>query len=258
MIGTIIKMEIKSEVKVELDRINTRHKYKNIKFPVNVNYIHADGTPCRSARKKANELPNLSIIEDTPQSTTDRLTTEIPSQTTAEITIKHTTSEINSADKLDPTPHDGLHVEMATEIEKTDHTTENDRNLNDGLTVETEIKNSNTHSALTIRDANKINESNSALPVETIKNNSALQVETTEEPSELTRSNTKNDNNKDSEDSTVSEAALGLIMLQEHDPTKNTLLQKYDNSSLLPVDAAHQVDYSKNPDTEHADIVSNK
>ena len=69
---------------------------------------------------------------------------------------------------------------------------------------------------------------------------------------ELDNQDKKNDN-KDSEDSTVSEAALGLIMLQEHDPTGNSLLQKYDNSSLLPVDAARQVDYSINPDTELAD-----
>ena len=39
-------------------------------------------------------------------------------------------------------------------------------------------------------------------------------------------------------------------MLQEHDPTGNSLLQKYDNSSLLPVDAACQVDYSVTPDAE--------
>ena len=104
VIGTIIKTEIKSEVKMELDRINTRHKYKNIKFPVNANYIHADGTPCRSTRKKANELPDLSTIEDMPQSTTEGLAAETLSQTTAETTSKCKVSEINSADKLDPTP----------------------------------------------------------------------------------------------------------------------------------------------------------
>ena len=258
VIGTIIKTEVKSEVKMELDRINTRHKYKNIKFPVNVNYIHADGTPCRSARKKANELLDLPTIEDTPQSTNNGLTAETPSQTIAEIISKHKTSETKSADKLDPTPHNGLHVETATEIEQTDRTTESDRNLNDRLTVEMEINKPNTYSALIIRNVNKINENNSALQVETVKNNGALQVETTKGTSGSTRRDTKNDNNKDSEDSTASEAALGLIMLQEHDPTENTLLQKYDNSSLLPIDAARQVDYSINPDTERADIVNNE
>ena len=42
-------------------------------------------------------------------------------------------------------------------------------------------------------------------------------------------------------------------MLQDNDPIGNSLLQKYDNSSLLPVDASCQVDYSLNPDTELAD-----
>ena len=69
VIGTIIKMEIKSEVKIELERVNTRHKYKNCKFPENVNYIHVDRTPCKSARKRANELPDLPPVEDTSQIT---------------------------------------------------------------------------------------------------------------------------------------------------------------------------------------------
>ena len=56
VIGTIIKTEIKSEVEIKLECVNTRHKYKNRKFPLNPNYIHVDGTPCRSTRKKANEL----------------------------------------------------------------------------------------------------------------------------------------------------------------------------------------------------------
>ena len=106
--------------------------------------------------------------------------------------------------------------------------------MSDGLTVETETNNSSTYSAQTICDTNKIN-----------KNSSGLLVETTKETSESTTSDTKNDNNKDSEDSTVSEAVLGLIMLQGHNPTENTLLQKYDNSSILHVDAARQVDYRK-------------
>ena len=64
---------------------------------------------------------------------------------------------------------------------------------------------------------------------------------------------TKGDNGKDSEDSTVSEAALGLIMLQDNNPTDNSLLQKYDNSLLMPVDAACQTDYSTKPESELAD-----
>ena len=60
------------------------------------------------------------------------------------------------------------------------------------------------------------------------------------------------DNKKDLEGITVSEAALGLVMLQDNDPTVNSLLQKYNNSSLMPVGAAHQTDYSKIHDSELA------
>ena len=42
-------------------------------------------------------------------------------------------------------------------------------------------------------------------------------------------------------------------MLQEHDPSGDALLQKYDNSSILPVDVACQVHYSVNPPAELAD-----
>ena len=41
-------------------------------------------------------------------------------------------------------------------------------------------------------------------------------------------------------------------MLQDNNPTVNSLLQKYDNSSLMPVGAAHQTDYSKIHDSELA------
>ena len=68
------------------------------------------------------------------------------------------------------------------------------------------------------------------------------------EPYERTR-----DNEKNSEGIIVSEAALGLVMLQDNNPTVNPLLQKYDNSSLMPVGAARQTDYSKIYDAELAD-----
>ena len=113
VIGTIIKTEIKSEVKIEQDRINTRHKYKNTKFPTNVNYIHTDGTPCRSARKKANELPDLPPIEDSPRSTnTTGLTVETLGQTVTDTTSECTEIDgINNANKLDQNTTDRLPVE---------------------------------------------------------------------------------------------------------------------------------------------------
>ena len=54
-----------------------------------------------------------------------------------------------------------------------------------------------------------------------------------------------------------SEAALGLIMLHEHDSSNNTLLEKYDNSLILPVDAACQTDYSVEPEVDHAEKDNN-
>ena len=172
VIGTIIKTEIKSEVKIELDRINTRHKYKNIKFPVNANYIHVDGTPCRSARKKANQLPDLPPIEDTPQSNnTNGLAVETLSQTIVETTTKCTgISEINSANKLDQSTPNGLLVETANQkdrtnlplLDKPNHVTESERDLNDGLTVETTTNSIVTHpdQIATHQEITKTNEDN--------------------------------------------------------------------------------------------------
>ena len=45
-------------------------------------------------------------------------------------------------------------------------------------------------------------------------------------------------------------------MLQERISTNDSLLQKYNNSSLLPVDAAHLIDYGATPDSESADNVN--
>ena len=157
-------------------------------------------------------------------------------------------------------------------LDEPNHVTESERDLNDGLTVEMTTNGIVTHpdQIATYQEITKTNEDNRGLPVETTiqtsvdktkkkENNNKNKPHLELHPKPMTNeeldnqdNETKNDNNKDSEDSTVSEAALGLIMLQEHDPTGNSLLQKYDNSSLLPVDAARQVDYSINPDAELA------
>ena len=66
----------------------------------------------------------------------------------------------------------------------------------------------------------------SGLPVETVNimDKKSLETET-------------NDND------TVNDTALGLIMLHKHDNTGyDNLLEKYDNSSLLPVNVACQID----------------
>ena len=112
-------------------------------------------------------------------------------------------------------------------------------------------------------EANKSNEDNKGLLVETTvqasgdktkenKNTNSDESSTTKQLNNKPNESTS-DNKKDLEGITVSEAALGLVMLQDNNPTVNSLLQKYDNSSLMPVGAACQTDYSKKYDSELAD-----
>ena len=276
VIGTIIKTEIKSEVKIELDRINMRHKYKNTMFPTNVNYIHADGTPCKSTKRKANELPDLPPVEDSPRTTkTTGLAVETLSQTPVDMTSEDTVNdEVNNSNKPDQNTTDGLPVETEHQkdlnklppSDETNSVTECEMDQNAGLTVETTTDNMPAHPVqITIPiEANKSNENIKGLLVETTVQASGDKTKENEntnsdkpsmskqlnnEPNEST-----SDNEKDSEGSTVSEAALGLVMLQDNNnPTVNSLLQRYDNSSLMPVGVAHQTDYSKKYDSELAD-----
>ena len=264
-------MEIKSEVKIELDRINTRHKYKNTKFPMNVNYIHADGTPCKSAKSKANELLDLPPVEDSARTTnTTGLAVETLSRTPVDTTSEDTVNdEVNNSNKPDQNTTDGLPVETEQQkdinklppSDKTNSVTECEMDQNAGLTVEMTTDNTPTHPVqITIPiEANKSNEDNKGLLVETTVQASGDKTKENEntnsdEPSMIKQLNNKpnestSDNKKDSEGSTVSEAALGLIMLQDNNPTGNSLLQKYDNSSLMPVGAVRQTDYSKKYDS---------
>ena len=137
--------------------------------------------------------------------------------------------------------------------------TESERDPNAGLTVEMTTDSTPTHPAqpATHLEINKSNEDNRGLPVETTVQASEDKTKenepSTSEQLDNEVNETKSDNEKDSEDSTVSEAALGLIMLQDNNPTDNSLLQKYDNSSLMPVDAACQTDYCTKPGSELAD-----
>ena len=106
-------------------------------------------------------------------------------------------------------------------------------------------------------EPNKSNKDNRGLPVETTLQESDDKIKenesTTNEQLYNEVNETKNDSEKDSEGSTVSEAALGLIMLQDNNPTDNSLLKKYDNSSLMPVDTAHQTNYCTKPESELVD-----
>ena len=269
VIGTIIKTEIKSEVKIELDRINMRHKYKNTKFPTNVNYIHTDGTPCKSAKRKANELPDLPPVED-PSRTTDTtgLAVETLSQTPVDTISKDTVNdEVNITNKPDQNINDGLPVETEhqkylNKLPPSDETTENEIDQNAGLAVEMTTDNMPVQ-IITPIEANKSNEDNKGLLAETTVQASGDKTKEDENTNSNVLSTTKqlnnepyertSDNGKNSEGITVSEAALGLVMLQDNNPILNPLLQKYDNSSLMPVGAAHQTDYSKIHDAELAD-----
>ena len=289
VIGTAIKTEIKSEIKIELERVNTRHKYKNCKFPEHPNYIHVDGTPCGSARKKANKLPDLPQVDDTPQSTSaNGLAVETSPQTDTNTTSASTgPDQPQNVDTSNDTNADGLPVETSTQKDttKSPRTTgqlktnkssnAEEKNHHDGLTVETIP----THNVITSEQTETNHETSKVqeLQRETPESNKGLLVETTENiteneqipnkdglyvetnngptvtspntglsPDKLSNNSVREDQNgKESKESTVSEAALGLIMLHEHDTSDNdALLEKYDNSSILPVDAAREMDYS--------------
>ena len=161
MIGTIIKTEIKSEVKIELDRINTRHKYKNLKIPENANYIHADGTPCCSAKKRANELPDLptvdtqpldsnvdglpvvtELIENTLENNSNRDTAESTNQTEdSELPVETGTNE-KHVEKIignGSESHPGLTVETGTNERHMEQIIGNENESQPGLTVETDM-----------------------------------------------------------------------------------------------------------------------
>ena len=303
MIGVAIKTEIKSEVKIELDRVNTRHKYKRHSFPDNPNYIHPDGTPCRSARRKAAELPDLPPIDDTQyQHSTNGLPVETttlapsgPDNSVENTKANNTETDINNGLLAETTALDGQVEPTAvkknsvnglpagttstyTDIPKTCTETNKETREKHGLHGETSQQ--NTESSLETSENNienrHIHEAN-GLHVETHsnqENNNELTVETSKQAtpssqaqptrSELNTNSVKSDDDKavsekESEDSTVSEAALGLMMLHKGETSgHDKLLEKYDNSSLLPVDAAHRVDCcAENLDNNNNDSNTN-
>ena len=258
VIGTLIKMEIKSEVKIELDRINTRHKYKNTKFPTNVNYFHADGTPCKSAKRKANELLDLPPIKD-PSRTTDTtgLAVETLSQTPVDTIFEDTVNDEVNITK-DGLPIETGHQKDLNKIPPSDKMTESEIDQTTGLAVEMTTNNPPVQIIRPI-EANKSNEDNKGLLAETTEQASGEKNKEDENTTNNVLSMTKQLNNKpykrtsDNKGIKVSEAALGLVMLQDNNPTANPFLQKYDNSSLMPLVAACQTDYSKIYDAELAD-----
>ena len=61
-----IKTEIKTEIKQELEKINTRHKYKGKPLWGKPNYIHPDGTLCKRSLREESQLPDLPEVNENP------------------------------------------------------------------------------------------------------------------------------------------------------------------------------------------------
>ena len=279
-----------------------RHKYKNCKFPEHPNYIHVNGTLCRSARKKANELPDLPQVDDIPQSTSaNGLAVETSPQTDTNTTnTSRRPDQPQNVDTSNYTNADGLPVETSTQKDTTKSpwttgqlkpnksSNEEGKEVHDALTVETipthnvitSVQTETNHETSKVQELQReAPECNKGLLVETtehitenkqIPNKDGLYVETNNGPT-VTSPNTglspdklsnnsvhEDQNGKESKESTVSEAALGLIMLHEHDTSSNdALLEKYDNSLILPVDAARQTYYSVEAEVDHMEKYNN-
>ena len=137
VIGTMIKTEIKSKIKVELERVNTRHKYKNTAMLTNVNYIHPDGTPCKCVRREADELPDLPSIDnisDGLQVETSDINKE--KSNTLILTVPRPPNNNDSTEHSSKIQCDnGLPIETEHDI----HNPSDNTSTNNGLNVETNV-----------------------------------------------------------------------------------------------------------------------
>ena len=123
ILGVAIKSEIKSEIKQELEQRNTGHRYKGKPLSGNVNYIHLDGTPCRSSMRKEAKLPDLPTIDNPENDFTNGLQVETQHR---EQRIMTTSRSVDS-DTENTTNKTGLPVEMPKTIVSEGH-----QNLNNG------------------------------------------------------------------------------------------------------------------------------
>ena len=233
--GLAIKTEIKSEIKQEQEHRNTRHRYKNRPLTGNVNYIHPDGTPCRSLMRTEAELPDLPNIDSQERQPPNGLHVETETSTHPTITVIADMSVENNNTGLRE------NVPGYSNPSDTDH-------------ILTNAKEPNTLPAPEVT----ITKKQSDVPVETVttsslenitdKQNEDLPVETDVDvdanadrasggadgsPRELMDIEPRNN--------TISEWNTELSMSGSEDDTD--LTEKYDNSKVLPVDAARQVDY---------------
>ena len=252
MIGIAIKTEIKSEIKIEMEKVNMRNKYKGSIMPMNPNYIHPDGIPCKRARREASKLSDLPQVDDTPyDSLNSGLHVEIPDNANAITSTSMPTSSVMPNTGPSPTQSsekdsvNGLPVETSPPNNKSPIMTTNteiniETNEGNGLHVET---NMNIHTETT--------EQNNRLPAEMSETNitntlsSCVNNNITNTPNEKT-SETEGSTTKSglpvetvnimdkksletetNDNDTVNDTALGLIMLHEHDNTGyDNLLEK--------------------------------
>ena len=182
-------------------------------------------------------------------------------------------NEQQSATALDKTSLDRLSVETSNPLGRINSPPINnpsnakEKETHDGLIGETTSTYNTTNSAETDRNhaTHDTSKNSSGLPVVTSRdttedNQNGLQVETnnkTQPEFHTGKPNKTICEENDGKELEESEAALGLIMLHEHDSSNNTLLEKYDNSLILPVDAAHQTDYSVEPEVDHVEKYNN-
>ena len=193
----------------------------------------------------------------------------------------------------------GLHVETSPPTYTTNTTNiekDNKTNCDNGLHVETlamndvnttSIDKDNDHDHVnrpkeTISEANT-DDTNNGLPVKTVKKSENLQSQETvnthqsnEMPSttqDIDKTQEENyglpvetpvtDTNQHEDSDSINDATLGLIMLRQNKTRSDTLLEKYDNSALLPVDAkmdygVELTDDNNNSDNSNDTIVLQK
>ena len=138
-------------------------------------------------------------------------------------------------------------------------------------TENTSMKSSNNNVGL--RPDVNATENQNGLPVETVAdtlvvNNAGkptMDVSTTsenlmeEEPENNSETNNRNgllvENNKNK---CTTDAATGISMLESVNENNNALLEKYDNSKILPVDTVRQVDYGLDPNMDAPTPPENK
>ena len=174
VIGIAIKTEIKSEIKIEMEKVNMRNKYKGSIMPMNPNYIHPDGTPCKHARRESSKLPDLPQVDDTPyDSLNSGLHVETPDNANAITFISMPTSSVmpntgpsptqsSEKDSVNRLPVETSRPNNKSPIMTTNTEINSETNEGNGLHVET---NMNIHTETT--------EQNNRLPAEMSETNIA-------------------------------------------------------------------------------------